>query len=361
MTDASPTGIEAAVPLAVPEPSTPTQRAQSTNDPGRLAGVSAILVRELRGRMRGKRAFIFITVYLGFLSTLLWLALRTAPMETLSATQSVSIGRGIFAGVLLIETLVVVALAPAYTAGAISGEREKQTYDLLAVTPISSLSLVTGKLLSGLSYLGLVVVASFPIACLAFAFGGIGPEDLLRGYLVLAATGIGIGAIGIWCSAAMNRTQAATVSAFIATALLVVGASAAWVGLDSRLEDQTTERPPEALLYLNPFVAQLDVICQATGEACIAQQAAMPRVLHDPFAGQQFDEFGQPIFLGDGAPFVPQPMPAGGDFWPKSVVVFLVLAAMGIVAATQSISPTRRWHWPGRSGRSATPEVAPDE
>ncbi len=361
MTDASPANVDAAAPLAVPEPALPTRPVDPTYDPGRLAGVSAILVRELRGRMRGKRAFIFITVYLGFLSALLWLALRTAPMETLSATQSVAIGRGIFAGVLLIETLVVVALAPAYTAGAISGEREKQTYDLLAVTPISSLSMVTGKLLSGLSYLGLVVVASFPIACLAFAFGGIGPEDLLRGYFVLATTGIGIGAIGIWCSAAMNRTQAATVSAFIATALLVVGASAAWIGLDSREENQTAARPPEALLYLNPFVAQFDVICQATGEACLAQQATMPRVVLDPFAGQQFDDSGNPVFVGDGMQLVPQPIPAGGDFWPKSVVVYLALAAVGIVAAAQSISPTRRWHWPGRPVRSRSPEVAGDD
>ncbi len=360
MNEAAPVNVDATAQVAAPGPSASAQQADTTYDPGRLAGVSAILVRELRGRMRGKRAFIFITIYLGFLSTLLWLALRTtAPLEMLSAPQSVAIGRGIFGGVLLIETLVVVALAPAYTAGSISGEREKQTYDLLAVTPISSLSMVTGKLLSGLAYLGLVVVASFPIACLAFAFGGIGPEDLVRGYLVLAATGIGIGAIGVWCSAALKRTQAATVGAFIATALMVVGASAAWIGLDSRFENQTTARPPEALLWLNPFVAQFDVICQATGEACIAQQASMPRVL-EPFGPQQFDGSGQPIQPGFGPGFVPQPIPAGGDFWPKSVVVYLVLAVVGTVAAAQSMSPTRRWRWKGRPGRSTAPEVDVD-
>ena len=107
----------------------------------------------------------------------------------------------------MIETLVVIALAPAYTAGAITSEREKQTYDLLAVTPISSLSLVLGKLLSGLSYLGLIVFASFPIACFAFLFGGIDPIDLVRGYVVLVAAGLAIGSIGIWCTAAMSRTQ----------------------------------------------------------------------------------------------------------------------------------------------------------
>ena len=272
----------------------------ATLDPGRTAGITAIWIRELRGRMRGKRAFIFLTFYLSLLGGILWLTLRTTEgMGGLTATQAMGLGRGIFGGVLMIETLVVIALAPAYTAGAITSEREKQTYDLLAVTPISSLSLVIGKLLSGLSYLGLIVFASFPIACFAFLFGGIDPIDIVRGYIVLVAAGLAIGSIGIWCSAAMSRTQTATIAALIVTAALVVGASAMWLGLDSRLaEAGRTERPPQALLLLNPFIAELDVICQATGEACVAQQAAMPR-----FGAVQavpIDSTGQPVDLGQG-------------------------------------------------------------
>ena len=38
--------------------------------------------------------------------------------------------------------------APAMTAGTISGERERQTLDLLLMTKMSSLSIVIGKLLS---------------------------------------------------------------------------------------------------------------------------------------------------------------------------------------------------------------------
>ena len=229
-------------------------------------------------------------------------------MGGLTATQAMGLGRGIFGGVLMIETLVVIALAPAYTAGAITSEREKQTYDLLAVTPISSLSLVIGKLLSGLSYLGLIVFASFPIACFAFLFGGIDPIDVVRGYIVLVAAGLAIGSIGIWCSAAMSRTQTATIAALIVTAALVAGASAMWLGLDSRLaEAGRTERPPQALLLLNPFIAELDVICQATGGACVAQQAAMPRF--GPVQAVPIDSTGQPVDLGQGQGFVFQEIP----------------------------------------------------
>ena len=41
-------------------------------------------------------------------------------------------------------------------------EREKQTMDLLAATPISSLAIVLGKLLSALSWILLLLLASIP-------------------------------------------------------------------------------------------------------------------------------------------------------------------------------------------------------
>ncbi|HEV8546447.1 MAG TPA: ABC transporter permease [Candidatus Limnocylindrales bacterium] len=329
-------------------------------DPGRLAGVTAILVRELRGRMRGKRAFIFLTVYLAILVGLFWMATRASEgFVLMGALESIGFGRGVFGAVMLLETLVVVALAPAYTAGLISAEREKQTFDLLAVTPISSLSIVVGKLLSGLSYLAIIVGASIPLACMAFIFGGVGPEDIVRGYLVVAVTGIGLGSIGVWCSAAMKRTQAATVSAFVVTALMVAGATAAWATLESR---GRPPHPPEALLYLNPFAAQLDVICQASGSACIVTQAlsrpAEPdsvEVVPAEFAPVGPFDAAVPV----PAPFFqpPPPPPPGGDFWPKSVLVYLLLTPLALAGAAQSVSPTRRWQWPGRSQPPQPPEV----
>jgi hypothetical protein len=296
--------------------------------------MTAIWIRELRGRMRGKRAFIFLTFYLGLLATIMWLALRTTETAFLSQSDLANLGRGVFGTVILVETLVVVALAPAYTAGSISSEREKQTYDLLAVTPISSLAMVLGKLLSGLSYLALIVFASLPFAAVAFIFGGIEPEAAVRAYLVLAATGMGVGAIGVWCSAAAGRTQTATVAAYLVTAALVAGASAAWLGLDARAQERGDDRPPQALLLPNPFIAQLDVICEATGDACIAQGATAPRnvvqgaIMIDAVTGQ-------PIDLGQGFPA--NPVPDGGDFWPKSVLVYVAIALISIYGASQSI------------------------
>ena len=106
-----------------------------------VGGMVAVGVKELRGRMRGRRAFVILTVYLVLLAGFAWmmeLILEKQYSNILSGTAafaSAQIGQGIFIALLLLETLLVVVLAPAFTAGAISLEREKQTLDLWRPPP----------------------------------------------------------------------------------------------------------------------------------------------------------------------------------------------------------------------------------
>jgi ABC-type transport system involved in multi-copper enzyme maturation permease subunit len=314
--------------------------------PPQLTGISAIWIREVRGRMRGKRAFVFLTFYLTVLAGLLWIGLRSATDFPLSALQSVSVGRGIFAAIVLIETLVVLILAPAYTAASISAEREKGTFDLLAVTPISSLAIVVGKLASAMLFLAVVVGASIPLASLAFTFGGMGVEHLVMSYVVIASVAIGAGAVGVACSAIFRRSQAATVAAFVAVALLAGGSTVAWITMETRLRDETSADPPDALLYANPFVAQADVICLVTGGGCSATPVRSRGFAPAPAA---------PFGAGNApaaAPLQPDPVPnQPGSVWPWSVSAWLIVAVVAILVAADSVSPTRRLRRrPGRPG-----------
>src|SRR3972149_4508975 len=123
---------------------------------GAAAGIGAIGAKELRGRMRGRRAFVILTVYLVLLGGFAWMveAINEQSLRNVYANQaayaSANVGRAVFSALLMLETLLVVVLAPAFTAGAISLEREKQTLDMLAPTPVSSLALVVGELVSAL-------------------------------------------------------------------------------------------------------------------------------------------------------------------------------------------------------------------
>ena len=354
------------------------------------SGISAIIVKELRGRMRGRRAFIIITIHVLLLALIGWMLMRI--LEERSAGMSfggqvnyasASIGRGIFIGLMLVQTLMVAVLAPAATSGAISSEREHQTLDLLAVTPISSIAIVLGKLVSALAWLFVLILASIPVTALVFVFGGVAPDDMVRAYIVLFATVIGLGSVGIFFSTLTRRTGASTGLTFVATLALVVGSLFLWAFLSNTSESDSTglrRQPPEALLYLNPFVAQMDVACGTEdggfGGTCglvtsiVGQQIVPDFPRPEPFPQPGVD----PGFGVDG---VGVPMPAGnltneeiakirgaggfpvigGDdvtnaqvsitwrdrFWPKTVLAFLFLATVMTLASVQFVTPTRRW------------------
>jgi len=353
------------------------------------SGISAIIVKELRGRMRGRRAFIIITIHVLLLALIGWMLMRILEERSAGLSfggqvnyASASIGRGIFIGLMLVQTLMVAVLAPAATAGAISSEREHQTLDLLAVTPISSIAIVLGKLVSALAWLFILILASIPVTALVFVFGGVAPDDMIRAYIVLFATVIGLGSVGIFFSTLTRRTGAATGLTFVATLALVVGSVFVWAYLSSTSESDSTglrRQPPEALLYLNPFVAQMDVACGTEdggfGGTCgivtgiVGQQIVPDFPRPQPFPGQNVDPgFG----VGGGGVVMPADNVTGEElvkiraaggvigqdddvtnaqvaitwrdrFWPKTVLAFLFLATVMTLASVQFVTPTRRW------------------
>jgi len=63
-------------------------------------------------------------------------------------------------------------VVPGLTSGAISGERERQTLDVLLVTPLSPGEIVVSKLLATSAFITLLVVATLPLYILAFSYGG---------------------------------------------------------------------------------------------------------------------------------------------------------------------------------------------
>lgn len=316
-----------------------------------FGGIAAIGAKELRGRMRGRRAFVILTVNLVLIAGFAWM------IETLmersysggfgsSFGASAEIGRALFVALLMLLTLIVLVLAPASTAGAISLEREKQTLDLLAATPISSLAIVLGKLLSALSWILLLLLSSIPVTALVFTFGGVGPEDMIRGYAVLLVSAIFFGSIGLFMSALVKRTQAATVLNLVTTIVLTAGTAfifvfwSAMVGSalgtdpvrDTGFVQSITRRPPEALMWFDPFVSQIDVVCgteTGTGGTCAIISSLTNR---DTVVNDQVDGID------------PQLGVRRDSYWPRSLAAMGVASLILVVLSVQLVSPTRRWH-----------------
>jgi ABC-type transport system involved in multi-copper enzyme maturation permease subunit len=182
-------------------------------------------MKELRGRMRGRRAFVVLTVYLalmGALITLVYLAFATVA-TTPGGPSSRQAGKAVFAAVLSVQLFLVVFIGPAFTSGAISGEKERKTYDLLRTTLLSARSLVSGKLLSALSYVFLLIVVSMPLISIAFLLGGVSPVELLLSQLLVAVSAVTFALVGLFYSTMMRTTMAASVSTYATALLLTAG------------------------------------------------------------------------------------------------------------------------------------------
>ena len=122
-----------------------------------------------------------------------------------------------------VELGLICLLAPALTADLISGERERQTLDLLLVTPLSRRQIVVGKLVAALGSLLLLIVLALPIQAIAVLIGGIGLEELLVGLLLLGLTATTYGCVGLFWSARLRTTRGAMLFSYVTTLLGVGG------------------------------------------------------------------------------------------------------------------------------------------
>ena len=199
--------------------------------PGLLQRLQAWLLsnpvafKELRGRMRGRRAYILITIYAAVLSLamiLVYLAVRSAGSpNNLQSVQNV--GKALFGSVFWMQMLAVCFIAPALAAGSIASEREHQTYDLLRTTLLSARQLVLGKFASGMLFLLLLLLVGLPLQSMAYLYGGVTAQELLVGTLILVVSAAAFLAIGIFFSSLSRRTLVSTVLSYGAALLLVFG------------------------------------------------------------------------------------------------------------------------------------------
>ena len=334
-----------------------------------LASVSTIMVKELRSRMRGRRAFVVLTIYLGLLALIAYGTY--AVMATTARSQaafggptlanaSAIIGQTIFSVISIFQLILVCFIAPAFTAGQISMEREKQTLDLLISTPLRPGAIVVGKLLAALAFVGLMIVAAIPISAIVLMYGGASVEDIVRQQIVLLASALGFGAVGLFFSALLKRTQAATVLTYCGVLAFTLGTVMLfifWTVVANRDPADfgqfgPTKRAPEQIVYLNPMVGMLDVVANTEpgGGGGIAstlnQLRNNPTIDPNLGGGGQVcqgnvcfavDQNGNPVANQPVAPIGQQAV--GGYFWPRFVVTFVAFAALLTLAAMRLVIP----------------------
>ena len=106
-------------------------------------------------------------------------------------------------------------IVPIITASSISGERERQTMDVMLTTTISPYSIVIGKITSAVFRVMTFIIASVPLMAVSFMMGGMKWSALFE-YLVLTFIfSIFTGSIGTFCSSIFKKSIPAIIISYV--------------------------------------------------------------------------------------------------------------------------------------------------
>lgn len=234
-----------------------------------------VLQRELLVNLRTNRAFLLLAVYQLLLAAVVLVAWPTDTRLDLttnppSAQKLVNL---FFLGQYVIASL----MAPSFAAGAITGEKERHTYEMLLASPMRPGAIVLGKMVASLTHLGMLILASLPIIVLCLPLGGVSLYEVLAAYLGLIVSVILFGAIGVFCSSYFSRTSSSLVVSYLVILPLVMLAVMFW----RALEGDGELRLKVAVLVVPAFVLSAVILMCA---------AAAGRMLYPPDVGSEGKE-----------------------------------------------------------------------
>ncbi|TMF54661.1 MAG: ABC transporter permease [Chloroflexi bacterium] len=334
-----------------------------------------IVSKEYRSRMRTWRSPLAMTLYILLLGGLGWAvfsSLASAAQSGFSG-QAANYGQQLFLWLTLFQALLLTFIVPALTAGAISGERERQTIDLLFVTQIPPFSIIWGKLLASMSFVIILLLLSVPIFSLVFLFGGIEIDQVLTAFLVCATTALTLGVLGILFSTAARRTLPSTVAAYVGAFLLVAG-SMLWGQLfPTTIDPASTKAPaPPAVSYLSPILPLITIANQPVSSYGIrngnvpmnsggfSSGSAQVICKAGPAGNSCVTVSGPNVVSGAGVvspPATVSTIPsgpfAGWQFWQATVVLQLVVVVIALIVSGLLLPPVRRLPWRKRAAPAA--------
>ncbi len=187
-----------------------------------LAEINPVLLKELRQRFRSGKTVWLLTLYLlvigAFVLGFIYLSWRNNP-----GVFQPSRGRELFIALCATQLVLLAFVTPGLTAGVISGERERQTLNVLLTTKLTTWQIIWSKLVSSSAFVVLLVVTTLPLYSIIFLYGGISSGQLLGVFGFYLVTMFLFGSIGIACSSFFKRTGASTVAAYGLAFILSAG------------------------------------------------------------------------------------------------------------------------------------------
>lgn len=287
----------------------------------RMRFINPVLDKEIRLRMRSPRAMWTLFFYLLAIGLLAFAAIYlTQVLSGGGISYNPEESKLLFYFLTMAQLGLVAFMAPGLTAGVISGEREKQTLNLLLTTQQSSTTIILSKLVSSLSFMVLIVFSTIPIYAMVFLYGGVSPKQMALIFLFYVFLMLVLGSFGIFFSTMLKRTMMAVISTYGVTLFIFVGTAILFFVLGSVLDQQyrgsAFSGSPSPYGWIGHIIAWNPV-------------AALYSILDPTISDDAFlvNSYGA---TGGGAP-----MP----LWLEFMIIYTVLSAIALWLSVRSLRP----------------------
>jgi ABC-type transport system involved in multi-copper enzyme maturation permease subunit len=242
--------------------------------------INPVYLKELKTSVRGIKTAVIIAGYNGLLAIfgLFAFYITFDYKSRFGETVNYASIFQIYSIITAAEFALVLFIIPALTASAISGEREKQTLEILLTTKLSPIQIILGKLASSISMMIFLALSSLPILALVFTIGGVTLKDFAEFMLLITVTAIYVGSIGIFLSTLYKKTTSATATTYgILLFLCIATLAILWairmvveLKLNKRFEGASIKPDPDVgdwifILLINPIVTFTSMIEKQTG------------------------------------------------------------------------------------------------
>lgn len=188
-----------------------------------------ILQHELVVNLRTKRSFLLLFAYVAFLGLLVYAAWPSEQRLDLSHSDKAKpLANLLFLGQYLLMSL----MAPSFAAGAITGEKERLSYEMLVASPVRPGAIVLGKLAASLCPLAELMICSLPIVMLCLPLGGVSFYEVSAAYFAMILSVALFGMVSLWCSSFFVRTSASLVVSYLMILPLALGGVLVWRSLE---------------------------------------------------------------------------------------------------------------------------------
>ncbi len=177
-----------------------------------------IVKKDLQIAARSMRISWGVFAYEAVLTMIFLLALAVIQQQTGSFYSDGNVYHHLiylFPVLAIAQVCIVTLIVPVITASAISGEKERQTFDIMLTTCMSPFSIVLGKVVSAVIHILFFVVAGLPIMALSFVVGGMDWSNLFYFILTIMLLSVFSGSIGIFCSSVCRKSIAAVVLSYV--------------------------------------------------------------------------------------------------------------------------------------------------